>query len=187
MDNSTNVTVSVTRHNYFIFLTTFIKNEDVSSRRVAKVIGCSTPTVKRLADGKVWPTDEMLKQSAVMFEIGIDRYGRLTKPEKEKVAKAIVVDETGVEFAAVTSAVGALGVGGAVVGAGLTAMATRIGSDLTTVLLPTPLSFMYRTIQAMMLLHKRMDPRWEMQIPYGIVPCKIENVYNRVPNSRKTQ
>lgn len=165
MDNNTNVTDSVTRRNYFIFLTTHIKHEKLSSKQVAKVIGCSTPTVKRLADGEFWPTDEMLKQSVVMFEIGIDRYGRLTKPEREKAAEAIRVVGDSVKIATVTNAVRAIGLEGVCVGSGLTAMAVLIGSGLRMAFVPTQIFLIYRTIRAMMILRKRMDPRWEMPIP----------------------
>ena len=69
--------------------------------------------MRRLLVGKTKPSGEMLKQSAVMVEIGFDRYRKLTQAEKEKISEAIGTIGGGtLGFAAVTAAVSTLGISG---------------------------------------------------------------------------
>jgi transcriptional regulator with XRE-family HTH domain len=77
------------RDNFAPMLNAFLKENALSQRRVATTIGCSEPTLNRLLSRETLPSDEMLKQSGVLIDIGFTRYSKLSKAEKEKISEAI--------------------------------------------------------------------------------------------------
>jgi hypothetical protein len=115
-------------------LAAFLEKEKVTPRRAANAIGCAGATMKRLLVSKTKPSSEMLKQSALMMEIGFKRYKKLTQAEKEKFSEAVgTISGGALGFAAVTAAVSTLGISGlsAVgVSTGLYALGVVVGGGM---------------------------------------------------------
>ncbi|HEY3899675.1 MAG TPA: hypothetical protein VGM54_13730 [Chthoniobacter sp.] len=112
----------------------FLERSKISVRSAAGAIGCSQTTMGRLIVSKTKPSAEMLKQSAVMIELGYERYRKLTKAEKEKISEAIgAVGGGTLGFAAVTAAISTLGISGlsaAGITSGLAALGAIVGGGM---------------------------------------------------------
>jgi hypothetical protein len=112
----------------------FLDKSKISVRAAADAIGCSETTMRRLLVAKTKPSAETLKQSAVMIEIGFDRYRKLTQAEKEKISDAIGAIGGGtIGFAAVTAAISTLGISGlsaAGITSGLAALGALVGGGM---------------------------------------------------------
>ena len=173
------------------FFAAFLDKAKISVRSAADAIGCSETTMRRLLVGKTKPSVEMLKQSAVMVELGFDRYRKLTQAEKEKISEAIGAISGGtLGFAAVTAAVSTLGIAGlSAVGisSGLAALGAIIGGGMVagvTVAAALPLAATalgYSIICAVkgVLEKSRLDdekynPFWELPWGDGEAPLPVE-------------
>lgn len=160
----------------------FLEKSKTRGRAAADAIGCSEVTMNRLLASKTKPSDRMLKQSAVMIEIGFDRYRKLTQAEKEKISDAIGAVSGGVlGFAAVTAAVSTLGVAGlsaAGISSGLAALGAIVGGGMAagvTVAAAIPIAagaLGYGIILAVKAIFEKKqldketyDPFWEL--PWG--------------------
>jgi hypothetical protein len=77
----------ISRENLRVLLAASLEKHDLTTRRVAKAIGCSDVTVNRLRDGETLPSGEMMKQVGLMIELGFDKYARLSKAEKERLTE----------------------------------------------------------------------------------------------------
>ena len=161
----------------------FLEKSKVKPRPAAKAIGCSEATMSRLLAGKSTPSEEMIKQSAVMIEIGFDRYRKLTKAEKEKISDALgAVSGGALGFAAVTAAVSTLGIAGlsaAGISSGLAALGAIVGGGMAvgiSVAAAIPIAAgalgygIIRGVKAIFEKKKldtgKCDPLWEL--PWGI-------------------
>lgn len=125
----------INQENFAALLSTFIGQNFLSVRRVASVLNCSEATLARLLARTTLPTDEMLRQSALLIEIGFARYRKLSKAEREKLSESLASVGGGtVGFASVTAVVSALGsVGGlsaAGIVSGLAAMGSIVGGGM---------------------------------------------------------
>lgn len=166
------------------FFSAFLEEAKVSVRAAADSIGCSEATMRRLLVSKTKPSVEMLKQSAVMVEIGFDRYLKLTQAEKEKISDAIgAVGGGAIGFAAVTAAVSTLGFAGlsaAGVTSGLAALGTILGGGMVvgiSVAAAIPIAagaLGYGIILAVKgileksrLDQEKYDPFWELSWAWG--------------------
>jgi len=110
------------------FLNKFLVDNKIPVLKAAKVIGCPEATMKRILGGETKPTDAMMKQGCVMIELGVKRYSKLSKAEKEKISAIIGTTGGGVlGFGAVTAAVSAAGITG-LSAAGITSGLAAIGS-----------------------------------------------------------
>ena len=97
------------RDNFASMLNAFLKENNLSQRRIAQTIGCAGPTLRRLLSRETLPSDEMLKQSGILIDIGFTRYSKLSKAEKEKISEAIgTVGGGAVGFGSITAAVSTL-------------------------------------------------------------------------------
>lgn len=115
----------ITRESLWVLLAAFIEKYDLTTRRVAKSIGCSDATITRLLFGQTLPSDEMMKQVLLMIELGFDKYSGLTEAQKEQLSQKIGAVGGGVlGFSGITAAVGALGVPG-LSAAGITSASPR--------------------------------------------------------------
>lgn len=115
--------------NFSALLAAFLERNFLSVRRVASALNCSEATLARLLAQKTWPTQEMLRQSAVLIEIGFERYCKLSKAEREKISQALgTVGGGSVGFASVTAVVSALGSVGGLSAAGITSGLAAMGS-----------------------------------------------------------
>jgi hypothetical protein len=130
---------SITKYNYAAFLAVFIENNKLATRNIAEVIGCAEPVINRLIAGKTWPTDEMIKQSGIMFELGFKVYKKLTKAQKERISETIgTFGGVGLGFGSVTAAVSALGTVGlsaAGITSGLAVLGGVVGGGMAAGLL----------------------------------------------------
>ncbi|MEW7932549.1 hypothetical protein [Pseudomonas aeruginosa] len=122
------------RRNFNQFLTQFMQAHDHSNDDIAKVVGCGTRTIQRLSLGSTAPTDEMLKQGAVLMVIGVDKFKKLSKADRETISEKIGSVGGGVlGFASVTGVVSSLGLAGlsaAGVTSGLAALGAIVGGGM---------------------------------------------------------
>jgi hypothetical protein len=96
-----------------LFLAAFIEKNKIITRKVAKVIGCSEPTLNRILVRKTLPSDEMIRQSGIMMELGYKSYSKLSKADKEKISEAIgTLGGGSLGFASITAVISSLGISG---------------------------------------------------------------------------
>lgn len=118
-----------------LLLAAFIEKEKVNADRIAKVIGCRKSTIVRILAGDSVPTEEFLKQAAIMLALGLKRYESLTEKEKENIAEGIVAAGGGaIGFATIGAAIsssGAVaGLSAAGISSGLSAMGAIVGGGM---------------------------------------------------------
>lgn len=101
------------RRNFRLLLAAFIEKEDITVRRIAKAIGCPDATLTRILVGRILPTDELMKQGGIMFELGFERYSRLSTSDQKTISEKIGAIGGGVlGFGTITTAIGGLGLPG---------------------------------------------------------------------------
>ena len=117
----------ITVENCRVLLANFMEKEEISAPQISKVIGCSHATTARLLAEITLPTEEFMKQTGILIEIGYEPYSKLSKTQKEGIAENIGAIGGGIlGFGGITAAVSS---SGAVVGLG----ATGISSGLAAV------------------------------------------------------
>jgi hypothetical protein len=125
---------NINRENFRLLMAGFIEHSNLTVRKAAKAIGCTEPTLTRLLASKTWPSDEMMKQGGILFELGFDRYSKLSMAQKEKISDTIgAVGGTTLGFGAITAAISALGVPGlSAVGitSGLAVLGSLVGGGM---------------------------------------------------------
>jgi hypothetical protein len=120
---------TIDRDNCRLLLVAFIEDNDLPVRKVAKAIGCSEATLKRIILRKTLPTDEFMKQSGLMMEIGFADYSKLSKAKKEKFSEAMgTVSGGALGFGTITAAVSSLGPVAGLSAAGITSGLGALGS-----------------------------------------------------------
>jgi DNA-binding transcriptional regulator YiaG len=100
----------------------------MSRRELARIIGVSESTLRRLEDGSTLPTDEFINRLQALCVIGAEKYPKLSTAEKEKISE--VVGTVGGTVAGVGGSIAAIGAAGAVSGfsaAGITSGLAAIG------------------------------------------------------------
>lgn len=100
----------------------------ISKREIARVIGVSEATIRRLEAGGTEPTNEFMSRIAAICVIGISKFGKLKEAEKEKVSDAL--GTAGGVIAGIGGALGAVSAAGTVAGlsaAGMTSGLAAIG------------------------------------------------------------
>ncbi|MHB9149121.1 MAG: hypothetical protein ACYC33_03390 [Thermoleophilia bacterium] len=115
-------------------LAAFIKRSDSTVRQIAKAIGCSDPTLKRVLAGKTLPSDDLMRQGGIMFELGFERYSKLSASERGTLSEKIGAAGGGVVgFAAITGAIEAAGITGVSavgISTGLAALGGIVGGGM---------------------------------------------------------
>jgi hypothetical protein len=171
----------ISRNDCSVFLAAFIEKNDLSVKKVSKAITCSTATLNRVVGGKTLASDEMLRQTAIMVELGFDSYSKLSKAEKEKISEMLgIVGGGTIGIGTVTAAVSALGFAGlsaAGIASGLAALGAIIGGGMVaglSVVAAIPLgaaALGYGTIKAVKATfesyksgQEKIDPHWEMPL-----------------------
>lgn len=120
---------SITRENLAYYLSTFFDNNELLIKKVAKAVGCSIATIKRIVAKETFPTDEMLKQCAILIAIGYEKYKKLSRADKEKITESIGAIGGGVlGFGAISAAISSSGTIIGVSAAGITSGLSAIGS-----------------------------------------------------------
>ena len=171
----------ISRNDCRVFLAAFMEKNNLPIKKVSKAIDCSKATMNRIIGGQTLPSDEMLRQTAIMVELGFDSYARLTKAEKEKISEMLgIVGGGTIGIGTVTAAVGALGVTGlsaAGIASGLSTLGAMIGGGMAaglSVVAAIPIGAAvlgYATIKAVkatLEYHKhsqeKHDPFWEIPL-----------------------
>lgn len=101
---------------------------EMSRRELARIIGVSESTLRRLEEGSSLPTDEFMNRLQALCVIGAAKYAKLSAAEKEKISEA--VGTAGGVVAGVGGSIAAIGAAGAVSGfsaAGITSGLAAIG------------------------------------------------------------
>jgi DNA-binding XRE family transcriptional regulator len=118
----------VTKENCGVKLRLIRELLDMSRRELAKIIGVSESTLRRLEEGNSLPTDEFMNRLQALCVIGAAKYAKLSDAEKEKISE--VVGTAGGVVAGVGGSIAAIGAAGAVSGfsaAGITSGLAAIG------------------------------------------------------------
>lgn len=100
----------------------------ISRRELARIIGVSEATLRRLEQTDSTPTDEFMNRLQALCVIGAAKYGKLSDSNKEKVSE--MIGTTGGVVAGVGGGIAAIGAAGAVSGfsaAGITSGLATIG------------------------------------------------------------
>ncbi len=123
------------RENFPILMAAFIEQHELPVRRIAGAITCSESSLDRLLASITLASDEMLRQGAILIELGFDRYSKLTEAEREKLSDALGAIGGGtIGFGSVTAAVGAMGsvagLSAAGISSGLAAMGALVGGGM---------------------------------------------------------
>ncbi len=119
---------SVTKENCGAKLRLIRELLHMSRRELARIIGVSEATLRRLEGGDTLPTDEFINRLQALLAIGAAKYAKLSATEKEKVSE--VVGAAGGSVAGVGGSIAAIGAAGAVSGfsaAGITSGLAAIG------------------------------------------------------------
>ena len=118
----------LTKENLPEYLAAFIKKDDLQIDRIAKSIGCSSPTLNRVLQKKTVAKDNLIKQCGILFELGINRYQKLTNADKEKISETIgSFSGAGLGFASISAAVSSVSAYG-LSAAGITSGLSALGS-----------------------------------------------------------
>lgn len=125
---------SLTRENTPDLLGVFMNENKLTTKKIAKVIGCPDMTLIRVLLRKTLPSDEMIKQLGLMMQIGYKKYSKLTDAEKEKLSDAIgAIGGGALGFASITAAISVLGTAGlsaAGISSGLAALGAIVGGGM---------------------------------------------------------
>lgn len=126
---------ALTRNNFRSLLAAFIEKAGIRPRKIAGAIGCSEATLSRLLSGEMLPSDEMLRQGAIMMEMGFRRYSKLSRAEREKLSAALGTIGGGtLGFASITATVSTLGtvtgLSATGISSGLAALGTAVGGGM---------------------------------------------------------
>lgn len=118
----------ISRDSLRMLLAGFIEENDLTTRQVAKAIGCSDATINRVLDGITLPSDEMMNQVGIMVAAGFGRYATMTEAEKERwteKASAVVGGVLGVTW--ISSVVSAAGTVSGLSAPGITSGLAALG------------------------------------------------------------
>jgi len=140
--------VKLNRHNCRRFLSRFLQDNELDVNDVALAIGCSKHTLLRILADKTKPSDEFLKQSGLLLEIGYEKYKVLSGAEKADYSEAIgSISGGAIGFSAITTAIApsgsVAGLSAAGISSGLAAVGSVIGGGMVagvTVLAALPIA-----------------------------------------------
>jgi len=126
----------LTKENLKLALAEFIEKEKLAVKDVSKAIGCPAPVIGRVLCGITWPSDNLLKRSHTMFEIGYKDYKKLSEADKEKISETIgAVGGAGLGVGASLGAISVLGtvagLSGPGIMSGLAALGALVGGGAT--------------------------------------------------------
>ena len=176
------------RDNCRLLLASFMEENGLSVRNIAEAIGCPEATINRIKAMKTHPSDEFMKQTGIMIEIGFDKYSKLSQSEKEKISEAIGTIGGGVlGFGAISAAVSSMGIAGlsaAGITSGLAAIGALVGGGMVagvTVAAAIPIAVGaagYAIIKAVKyffsekaLDSKEIDLKWEVSFR-----CEVKEI-----------
>ena len=168
------------RKNFPILMTTFMKQHNLSARRIADAIGCSESSLDRILADVTLASDEMLREGGVLMELGFDRYSKLTGAEREQLSEIIGTISSGaIGFGSITTAVSTMGsvagLSAAGISSGLAAIGALIGGGMAAgvvVAAAIPIAVasigygIVRTVKYFISKNQldadELDPKWEL-------------------------
>lgn len=171
---------SITRENLAHYLSAFLKSGEISIANIAKAIGCPIATIERIISKETFPTDDMLKQCAILISIGYKKYKKLSIANKEKISESIGTVGGGIlGFSAISAAIGSsgtiIGLSAAGITSGLGTIGTFLGGGMlagVTAVAVIPLAVratgygMVKGIKTLITYHKINDKKinyfWEI-------------------------
>ncbi len=123
----------LTKANCGAKLQLIIDHLGISHRELARIIGVSESTIRRLAagdkgKGSTLPSDDFMNRLQALCAIGAAKYAKLSEADKEKISE--FVGTTGGVVAGVGGSIAAIGAAGAVSGfsaAGITSGLAAVG------------------------------------------------------------
>ena len=116
------------RENCRLMLASFIEENEIPVRQIAKAIGCSEATVIRILAARSFPTDEMIKQIGIMIELGFDSYSILSNSQKENISETIGAMGSGTfGFSMISAVVSRLGIVPGLSATGITSGLSALG------------------------------------------------------------
>jgi len=137
----------ITPDNCKDYLVTFIKDNKLHLRQVAKAIECSEATLFRIINKRSLPSDEMIKQVGIMKTIGFSRYEKLTSAQKEKISEKIGALSAGIlGFATINTAINFLGISGLSVAGITTGLAALSGTLIAGVTVAVAIALARRAL-----------------------------------------
>ncbi|MEM6838537.1 MAG: hypothetical protein AAF609_16985 [Cyanobacteria bacterium P01_C01_bin.120] len=125
------MTKELNRENFASVFRRFLEQQTAKDpfRLVAISLNCSIAVLNRLINQETFPSDEMLKQTACMIAIGLERYTKLSEAERRKLSDHIgPLCGGAVGFASISTAVSSLGVISGLSAAGITSGLAGLGS-----------------------------------------------------------
>ena len=122
------------RDNCRLFLAAFMEENNLSVRDIADAVECSEATINRILANKTHPSDEFMKQTGIMIEIGFQKYSHLSQSEKEQISEVIGTIGGGIlGFGSISAAISTMGIGGlsaAGITSGLAAIGALVGGGM---------------------------------------------------------
>ena len=166
---------TLTRDSFATDFAGFLNAEKLEARKVAAVIGCSAPTLDRLFKSESKPSDEMLRQAALLKELKFEKYAGLSESQKSELARNITVGASGVAgvgaSVAAVSAAGIAGLGVTGITSGLAAIGgTMLGGLFVVAAIPLAVAGagygIYKGVQYVIderaLDDVAFNPKWEL-------------------------
>jgi hypothetical protein len=131
-----NDAAEINEANCRLLLAAFMEKNQVTVPRVCRAIGCSTATLGRILSFTSLPTAEFMKQSGILIGIGIEKYEKLSKAEREHISEIIGTGSaTAFGFGGITAAVSASGTVAGLsapgISSGLYAIGTLVGGGMS--------------------------------------------------------
>jgi hypothetical protein len=121
--------IEINETNCRLLLAAYIEENDITITRLARALGCSAASIGRILAFASLPSAEFMKQTGLAMEIGIDRFERLSRGEKEHISERIGAGSaTAFGFAAITAAVSTSGTVAGLSAAGISSGLYAIGT-----------------------------------------------------------
>jgi len=119
----------INEENCRLLLAAFMERNDVTAPRVCRAVGCSNASLARILAFTSLPTTEFMKQVGIMIAIGMEKYEKLSKAEKEHISEMIGTGSATVfGFGGITAAVSASGAVAGLSAAGISSGLAAIGA-----------------------------------------------------------
>ncbi|WET03362.1 hypothetical protein P0R33_03285 [Flavobacterium sp. YJ01] len=170
---------NINSENYHVVFSTYIIENKLNVPKIALALNCSVSTLNRLLQNQSKPSEEMLKQTAILIVIGFEKYAKLSEAEKEKYSEKIgPLVGAGLGLASIPTIVGGLGTAGlsgagimsglatagAIVGGGAAAGIIVVGSGavLAGIAGYSIVRGVKYAVSGFKVKRKNLDKRWEI-------------------------
>jgi len=119
----------IDRSNCWLLLAAFMRLNGLDVRSIAKAIGCPEACLVRILARASAPSDELLRQLGVLFEVGFECYSNLSSGQKQALSETLGAIGGGVlGFACISAAISGLGTVAGLSAAGVTSGLGALGA-----------------------------------------------------------